>query len=703
MSAHQPAFNPNQYEELVYAAVLGKVIGVFMGRPFEGWDKHKLVEHWGLVDHYVADDRKVPLVVPDDDITGTFTFIRALEDSGHYADTTPQDFAQAWLNYIAENRTILWWGGLGVSTEHTAYLRLRDGIQAPESGSSALNGQVVAEQIGAQIFIEGCGLVAPGRPEFAAQLARAAGSVSHDGEAIYGAQVVAAMVAAAFTEKNLDRLLDIGVSVIPQDCLIAQIHRDVRAWSREDRDWHRTYERIAAKYGYDKFGGNCHIAPNHAIMVMAWAYAEGSFRRAQAIINTAGWDTDCNAANVGSIMGLVVGLKGINQEYDFQAPFADRLIMPTAEGTRCATDCLAEALYIANMGRHVMGWPALPAPKDGAAFHFSLPQSRQGFMAEKNVHGIPCTAVTGNVVGPDGSRQLAVDWREASDRHPVRVSTPMFIEPVAGHYGILGSSRVTSGQTVTLHGQVLSGGGRLRLFLRHYESATHKPSGTAYSEAVLLKPGTALTLCVTAPDVEGWPVLDLGLEIDGAEVSAGRLLIDRITITGEPDVHFVGGPLRNEHSVLGWVTDNDGQGNNIRKDRGRAVAVTGTSDWKDYTIASTISIHCGEMGGLIARYQGLQRYLLLAKTRNALQLILRFDGVETVLAEKPAIWPVDAQHCLELNVRGNTVIARCDGIELFRAEQTRLKNGGAGYAVESGSIFVGKTSIRNAPAGTVKA
>ena len=64
---------------------------------------------------------------------------------------------------------------------------------------------------------------------------------------------------------------------------------------------------------------------------------------------------------------------------------------------------------------------------------------------------------------------------------------------------------------------------------------------------------------------------------------------------------------------------------------------------------------------------------------------------------------VDAQHCLELNVRGNTVIARCDGIELFRAEQTRLTNGGAGYAVESGSIFVGKTSIRNAPAGTVKA
>ena len=47
----------------------------------------------------------------------------------------------------------------------------------------AMNGQVVAEQIGAQIFIDGWAMVAPGDPERAADLARRAGSVSHDGEA----------------------------------------------------------------------------------------------------------------------------------------------------------------------------------------------------------------------------------------------------------------------------------------------------------------------------------------------------------------------------------------------------------------------------------------------------------------------------------------------------------------------------------------
>jgi ADP-ribosylglycohydrolase len=66
------------YDEQVYAGVLGKVIGVYMGRPFEGWRKCDLVAHWGLVDRYVAADKGYPLVVTDDDITGTFTFIRAL-------------------------------------------------------------------------------------------------------------------------------------------------------------------------------------------------------------------------------------------------------------------------------------------------------------------------------------------------------------------------------------------------------------------------------------------------------------------------------------------------------------------------------------------------------------------------------------------------------------------------------------------------
>src|SRR5215218_8563859 len=203
---------PSDYAERVYAGVLGKIIGVYLGRPFEGWSYERIMSELREIYYYVNDRRDLPLknntlVITDDDISGTFTFFRALPDYNNSLDLTPAQIGQTWLNYLIENRTVLWWGALGNSTEHTAFLRLKDGISAPDSGSIARNGKVVAEQIGAQIFIDGWGLIAPGDPALAADLARRAASVSHDGEAVYGAQVIAALIAQAFVESDLEKLI----------------------------------------------------------------------------------------------------------------------------------------------------------------------------------------------------------------------------------------------------------------------------------------------------------------------------------------------------------------------------------------------------------------------------------------------------------------------------------------------------------------
>src|SRR5215211_2262934 len=231
---------PSDYAERVYAGVLGKIIGVYLGRPFEGWEHEQIISELGEIYYYVNERRDLPLknntlVVTDDDISGTFTFLRALPDYGNSLNLTPAQIGQTWLNYIIERRTILWWGGLGNSTEHTAYLRLKDGISAPESGSIALNSKVVAEQIGSQIFIDGWAMVAPGDPELAADLAHRAASVSHDGEAIYGAQVIAAMEAQAFVEANLTKLIDTGIAFIPRDSVIYRMIDDIREWHQEER------------------------------------------------------------------------------------------------------------------------------------------------------------------------------------------------------------------------------------------------------------------------------------------------------------------------------------------------------------------------------------------------------------------------------------------------------------------------------------
>lgn len=119
----------------------------------------------GEVWYYVIEKRGLPhLVITDDDISGTFTFLRALPDHGNTLDLTPAQIGQNWLNYLIEKRTVLWWSGFGNSPEHTAYQRLKHGNPAPRSISAELNGTIIANQIGAQIFIEGWAMVFAGRP-----------------------------------------------------------------------------------------------------------------------------------------------------------------------------------------------------------------------------------------------------------------------------------------------------------------------------------------------------------------------------------------------------------------------------------------------------------------------------------------------------------------------------------------------------------
>src|SRR5260370_2188292 len=320
---------PADYVERVYAGVLGKMIGVYLGRPFEGWEYERIMRELGEVRYYVHDKIGVPLIVTDDDLSGTFTFLRALPDYGNTRELTSARIGQTWLNYLIEGRTILWWGGLGNSTEHTAFLRLKAGVKAPESGSIELNGQVVAEQIGAQIFIDGWAMVAPGDPMLAADFARRAGSVSHDGEAIHAAQVIAAMEAAAFVESDLQKLLDIGLSVIPESSLVYRMIQDIRAWHQQEPDWRKARELIDWHYCYDPYGCHCHLIPNHALIILALLYGDDNFQKSLMIVNTSGWDTDCNSGNVGCLLGIKHGLRCLEDGPDWRGPrkVGDRILI----------------------------------------------------------------------------------------------------------------------------------------------------------------------------------------------------------------------------------------------------------------------------------------------------------------------------------------------------------------------------------------
>jgi ADP-ribosylglycohydrolase len=323
---------PEDYLERVYAGILGKVIGVYLGRPFEGWTYERILGELGPISYYVNEQLRKPLVVIDDDISGTFTFVRALSDFSNDPGITAAQIGETWLNYIIEERTTLWWGGFGNSTEHTAFLRLKQGTPAPLSGSLELNGRTVAEQIGAQIFIDSWAMVAPGDPGLAVELAGKAASVSHDGEAVVAAQLLAAMESQAFVEPDINCIVDVALSHISSSSLVARLVRDIRTWHAEDGDWVKTRTRIDEVYGYAKFKGNCHIIPNHAIVILSLLYSQDEFQRALMIANTCGWDTatpETSGASWASRMALRALMRDQTGEGRwltkcwFRAPMAD--------------------------------------------------------------------------------------------------------------------------------------------------------------------------------------------------------------------------------------------------------------------------------------------------------------------------------------------------------------------------------------------
>ena len=69
----------HRFENKVYAGVLGKIIGVYLGRPFEGWPYDKIMKELGPIYYYVNDKLNVPMHVTDDDLNGTLLSLKLLK------------------------------------------------------------------------------------------------------------------------------------------------------------------------------------------------------------------------------------------------------------------------------------------------------------------------------------------------------------------------------------------------------------------------------------------------------------------------------------------------------------------------------------------------------------------------------------------------------------------------------------------------
>ena len=693
-----------KYENNIYAGVLGKILGVYLGRPVEGWSYEKIQDTFGEIRYYVHEKAGVPLIVADDDISGTFGFFRAIEDHGFEKNTPAKAFGDTWLNYIIENKTILWWGGLGRSTEHTAYLNLKNGIEAPKSGSVEVNGKILAEQIGAQIFIDAIAMACPGDPETAVELVRNAASVSHDGIAVEAACHLAALEAMAFEEKRIDVLLDRAAGYVKSQELL-DIIGDVRDICSKETDWRKVRAYLDPKYGYDVYPGCCHMVPNHAMVIAAFILGGDDFQKSISIAASAAWDTDCNAGNVGALNGIRLGIEGINAGADFRGPVADLMYVVTSDGGSVVTDAVLETKKIVEAAAKMRGENLSVSE---SRYTFEYPGAVQGFLKCELDHGAAADVRIFNRNEISGENGLCIECCHVADGVTANVSTQTFIDfsKLAVNFSTVASPTLYSSQVVSTTAYRESGGQvYLRPYILYYD--IDDQIQVIYGDGWELSEDAEIYFW-TVPDTKGMSICKLGYQIESRERFDGRIVLKEIDWNGAPADFSQRGMLMNSiwNTNPLWLAGFASSAAQFAADFKRTYCVShaeangvvtiGSREWKDYSVESTIYYSLHQEGGLVVRSAGHRRfYAAVLSGFSKAQIILEKDGKRTVLGETGYPYEEETGYCMKLTAKGSWLYLDINGKRVLEAEDETFGCGGGGFLISKGTMTCDSLIVKN--------
>lgn len=164
------------------------------------------------------------------------------------------------------------------------------------------------EWIGAQIRADGFAYGAAGNPELAAELAWRDASFSHVKNGIYGEMFAAAMIAAAFTESDPERIVEAGLREIPSTSRLARDIAQAVGIAKGAKDQIELVDRIWEAF---KHYDPVHTNNNAALVAAALIHSGGDFEKGITTAVLGGWDTDCNGATVGSILGASLGASAL--------------------------------------------------------------------------------------------------------------------------------------------------------------------------------------------------------------------------------------------------------------------------------------------------------------------------------------------------------------------------------------------------------
>ena len=323
----ETTFDEKILKDKIEGALIGRICGCLLGKPVEGIRTDEFLPllknsgnyplkryilstditeemcdtfNFGLRNKCYADT--VHGMPVDDDTNYIVMSQLIIENYGR--NFKPSDVAKAWTKYQGKDAYF--------TAERVAFYNFINGYEPP---ASAMYKNPYREWIGAQIRGDYFGYINPGKPELAAEMAFRDACISHVKNGIYGEMWVSAMLSCAAVTNNIEDIILGGLSQIPHTSrlyeAIINIISDYKTGVTYDECCKKIHNLFDEHTGY----GWCHTIPNAMIVAAALLYGEGDFGKSICMAVQPAFDTDCNGATVGSVLGMRNGAESIDEAW----------------------------------------------------------------------------------------------------------------------------------------------------------------------------------------------------------------------------------------------------------------------------------------------------------------------------------------------------------------------------------------------------
>jgi transcriptional regulator with XRE-family HTH domain/ADP-ribosylglycohydrolase len=311
----------------IRGAWIGRICGCLLGKPIEGIRTNELIPllketknypmfryilqaelseemysryQFNLRNKCYAD--AISCAPVDDDTNYTVMAAYIIERFGK--NFKPCDVTKMWLEKQPKDAYC--------TAERVAFKNFVNGYLPPDSAKYK---NPYREWIGAQIRADYYGYINPGNPEIAAEMAWCDACISHVKNGIYGEMFIAAILAGAAVSKDIKQIIQCGLSQIPKTSRLFDEIIKLMDDYENGVSCKECFTKIHERFDESREHDWCHTISNAEIVVAALLYGNLKYGKSICLAVEAGFDTDCNGATVGSIIGMINGIDDIPDEW----------------------------------------------------------------------------------------------------------------------------------------------------------------------------------------------------------------------------------------------------------------------------------------------------------------------------------------------------------------------------------------------------